>query len=130
MGEAADLRVLRERLWDRLCAIPGTRRNGSRERSAPHILNVSFPGVEGESLRLALEDLAVSSGSACTSRSAEPSHVLRSLGVGDLLAESSLRFGVGRFTTADEIDRAADRVMTEVKRLRQVSEGAPGWCSS
>jgi len=129
-GEAADLRVLRDRLWDRLSAIPGTRRNGSRERSAPHILNVSFPGVEGESLRLALEDLAVSSGSACTSRSAEPSHVLRSLGVGDLLAESSLRFGVGRFTTADEIDRAADRVTAEVKRLRQVSEGAPGWCSS
>ena len=130
LGEVAGLSALRERLWGRLCAIPGARRNGSPERSAPHILNVSFPGVEGESLRLALGDLAVSSGSACTSRSAEPSHVLRSLGLGDILAESSLRFGVGRFTTADEIDRAAERVMTEVARLRQFSEGAPAWCSS
>jgi cysteine desulfurase len=129
-AEAARLGALRERLWLRLGAIPGTRRNGSRERSAPHILNVSFPGVEGESLRLALEDLAVSAGSACTSRSAEPSHVLRSLGLSDVLAESSLRFGVGRFTTEDEIDRAADRVMTEVTKLRQFSEGAPAWCSS
>ena len=128
--EVARLRALREQLWERLLAVPGARRNGSRERSAPHILNVSFPGVEGESLRLALEDLAVSSGSACTSRSAEPSHVLRSLGLSDALAESSLRFGVGRFTTADEVDRAADRVRTEVTRLRQVSEGAPAWCSS
>jgi len=129
-GEAQALQALRERLWGRLGRIPGARRNGSPERSAPHILNVSFPGVEGESLRLALEDLAVSSGSACTSRSAEPSHVLRSLGLSDILAESSLRFGVGRFTTEGEVDSAADRVMTEVTRLRQVSEGAPAWCSS
>jgi cysteine desulfurase len=123
------LRALRERLWQRLRAIPDVRRNGSVERSAPHILNVSLPRVEGESLRLALEDIAMSSGSACTSRTPEPSHVLRSLGLSDVLAESSLRFGVGRFTTEDEVDRAAGRVITEVARLRQVSEGAPAWCS-
>jgi cysteine desulfurase len=128
-AEPARLRALRERLWQHLRAIPDLRRNGSVERSAPHILNVSCSRVEGESLRLALEDIAMSSGSACTSRSPEPSHVLRSLGLSDVLAESSLRFGVGRFTTEDEIDRAARRVITEVARLRQVSEGAPAWCS-
>jgi cysteine desulfurase len=130
LNEGGRLLNLRDRLWERLRAIPGARRNGSREQGAPHILNVSFPGVEGESLRFALEDLAVSSGSACTSRSAEPSHVLRSLGLSDVLAESSLRFGIGRFTTPEEIDRAAARVVTEVARLRHVSESAPAWCSS
>ena len=129
-SEVSRLAAQRERLWERVKLIPGARRNGSRERSAPHILNVSFPGVEGESLRLALEDLAVSAGSACTSRSAEPSHVLRSLGLSDVLAESSLRFSVGRFTTDEEIDRAAERVRAEVESLRGVSEGSPDWCSS
>ena len=129
-SEMSHLAAQRERLWERVKVISGARRNGSRERSAPHILNVSFPGVEGESLRLALEDLAVSAGSACTSRSAEPSHVLRSLGLSDVLAESSLRFSVGRFTTDEEIDRAAERVRAEVESLRRVSEGSPDWCSS
>jgi cysteine desulfurase len=129
-SEVPQLEGLRERLWQALSAIPGVRRNGCREQSAPHILNLSFPGVEGESLRLALEDLAVSAGSACTSLSPEPSHVLRSLGLSDTLAESSLRFSIGRFTSGDEIDRAADRVTTEVTRLRAIAAGAPDWCSS
>lgn len=129
VAEAARLAGLRDRLWEGLKTIPDIRRNGSPDHAAPHILNVSFPGVEGESLRLALAELAVSSGSACTSRSAEPSHVLRSLGSSDILAESSLRFGVGRFTTPAEIDRAVDRVRTEVGRLREVAVGAPDWCS-
>lgn len=128
--ETARFVSLRERLWRRLEAIPGIRRNGDPERSAPHILGVSIPGVEGESLRLALADIAVSSGSACTSVSAEPSHVLRALGLSDALAESSLRFGVGRFTTAREIDRAAARVIAEVSRLREIAAGAPDWCSA
>ena len=132
-GEGAEIsaiRVLRDRLWQGLAAIPDCRRNGDAERSAPHILNVGFPGVEGESLRLSLEDIAVSAGSACTSASPEPSHVLSSLGLSDALAESSLRFGVGRFTTETEIDRAVDRVTSEVERLRAIASGAPDWCSS
>jgi cysteine desulfurase len=128
--EGGALAVLRERLWQGFSEIPGVRRNGRPERSAPHILNVSFPGVEGESLRLALADIAVSAGSACTSASAAPSHVLSSMGLSDAMAESSLRFGVGRFTTPAEIDRAVARVAAEVARLREVSLGAPDWCSS
>ena len=79
-------------------------------RRAPHLLNVTFPGVEGESLRLALRDLAVSAGSACAADSPEASHVLTGMGLSDTLAASSLRFSVGRFTTAAEVERAAERV--------------------
>jgi cysteine desulfurase len=86
--EAAHLAGLRDRLWQGLAGLSGARRLGDPARSAPHILSVSFPGVEGESLRLALTDIAVSAGSACTSRSPEPSHVLRSLGLSDQLADS------------------------------------------
>jgi cysteine desulfurase len=92
-------------------------------------LNVTFPGAEGESLRLALRDLAVSAGSACAADSPEASHVLRGLGLSDALAASSLRFSVGRFTTEDEIETAAERVAAEVARLREVAKSAPRWCS-
>jgi cysteine desulfurase len=104
-------------------------RHGDPGRSAPHILSVSFPGVAGESLKLALADLAVSVGSACTSNDPAPSHVLRALGLSDPLAESTLRFGVGRFTTAAEIDAAIGRIGAEVGRLRAIAAGAPDWCS-
>jgi cysteine desulfurase len=129
-GEADRFAALKERLWAGLSQIPGARRNGPAARSAPHILNVGFPGVEGESLRLALADIAVSAGSACTSASASPSHVLSGMGLSDALAESSLRFGLGRFTTPAEIDQAILRVAAEVARLREVAFSAPGWCSS
>lgn len=129
LDEGARLAGLRERLWDGLSGIAGVRRNGDPARSAPHILSVSFPGVEGESLRFALADIAVSAGSACTSAIPAPSHVLSSLGLSDALAESSLRFGVGRFTTEAEVDAAAGRVRLEVGRLREIAKRAPDWCS-
>ena len=98
--------------------------NGDPERRAPGILSVSIEGVEGESLLAALADLAVASGSACAAASGEPSYVLRALGRDDQLAQSSLRLSLGRFTTAEEVDRAAGRVVEEVTRLRSI---APGW---
>lgn len=128
--EAPQLAALRDRLWLGMSALPGARRNGDPARTAPHILSVSFPGVEGESLELALADIAVSRGSACTSRSPEPSHVLKSLGLTDQLAESTLRFGVGRFTSEAEVDLAAARVRAAVGALREIASGAPDWCSS
>lgn len=127
-SESPTLAALRDRLWRGLERIEGVRRHGDPARAAPHILSVSFPGVEGESLRFALSDIAVSAGSACTSNAIEPSHVLRSLGLSDALAESTLRFGVGRFTTESEIDAAVERVATEVARLRAIAAGAPDWC--
>ena len=95
--------------------------NGNREQRLPSNLNVSFAFVEGESLIMGISEVAVSSGSACTSASLEPSHVLRAMAVGDDLAHSSIRFGVGRFTTLEEIDFAADRLIAAVKRLRELS---------
>jgi len=96
--------------------------NGHREHRLPGCLNLSFSYVEGESLLMGINDeLAVSSGSACTSASLEPSHVLRAMGVGDELAHSSIRFGVGRQTTEEELDRAAARVIATVSRLRELS---------
>jgi len=121
---------LRDRLWQALQAIDGVVRNGDPENAAAHILNVSFPGVDGESLRLAVEDIAVSQGSACASDTPEASHVLSSLGLSDARSQSSLRFGVGRFTTAREIDIAADRVKIAVRRLRALAVRAPAWCSA
>jgi cysteine desulfurase len=97
------------------------RLNGHPERRLPGNLNLSFAYVEGESLLMALRDLALSSGSACTSASLEPSHVLRAIGLSDELAHSSIRFGLGRFTEAAEIDLAAARVVEEVERLRGFS---------
>jgi cysteine desulfurase len=130
LREADRFVLLRERLWAALAQIPRIRRNGRPSSSAPHILNVSIPGVAGESLRFALADIAVSAGSACTSNAPGPSHVLSALGLSDALAESSLRFGVGRFTTPADIDAAARRVVAEVARLRDVASGAPDWCSA
>jgi cysteine desulfurase len=95
--------------------------NGNRVHRLPNNLNVSFAYVEGESLIMGISDVAVSSGSACTSASLEPSHVLRSMDVGEDLAHSSIRFGVGPFTTQEEVDFAADAVIGAVKRLRELS---------
>jgi cysteine desulfurase len=128
--EAPRLEALRDRLWQALAAIEGARQNGDPARRAAHILNVSFPGVEGESLRFALRDLAVSAGSACAADSPEASHVLTGMGLSDVLAGSSLRFSVGRFTVEDEIERGAARVAAAVARLRSVTGSAPAWCSA
>jgi cysteine desulfurase len=95
--------------------------NGSMEHRLPGNLNVSFAFVEGEALLMAIKDIACSSGSACTSASLEPSYVLHSMGIGDDLAHSSIRFGLGRFTTDEEIDFAADLVATKVEKLREMS---------
>jgi len=128
--EAPRLAALRDRLWDALRAIDGARQNGDPDRRAPHILNVTFPGIDGESLRFALRDLAVSAGSACAADSPEASHALMGLGLSDVLAGSSLRFSVGRFTADDEIARAAAQVAAAVARLRAVAKSAPAWCSA
>ncbi len=122
--DAPHLAALREQLWQRLRVLPGVYRNGDPAHSAPHILNLSFEGVEGESLRARLGDLAISSGSACSSATREPSYVLRALGRDDELAGASLRFSVGRTTTPQDIDRAAARVLAEVGALRALS---PRW---
>lgn len=95
--------------------------NGSMEHRLPNNLNMSFAYVEGESMLMGIKDIAVSSGSACTSASLEPSYVLKALGVGDDLAHTSIRFGLGRFTTEEEVDYTAQRVIETVKRLRELS---------
>jgi cysteine desulfurase len=95
--------------------------NGDLEHRIPGNLNLSFAYVEGEGLMMGIKDLAVSSGSACTSASLEPSYVLRALGVEEELAHTSLRIGLGRFTTEAEVDYAADRIVAEVRRLRNMS---------
>src|SRR5271170_23137 len=119
--EAERIAPLRERLWQGLAALGGVIRNGSPEQSVPHLLNVSFEGVEGESLVAAVRGrLAVSTGSACTSAVAEPSYVLRALGRNDPLCESSLRFSLGRNTGENDIDRAVAVVAQTVSRLRRI----------
>lgn len=120
--EMARLEDLRRRLWEGIADLGEL--NGDPEARVPGILNVSFPGVEGESLLLALDDLAVSSGAACTSASREPSYVLRALGRDDQLAQASLRFSVGRFTRVEEVDYAVRRLRTEVARLRALAPDA------
>lgn len=122
-GEAEHqrIRALRDRLWSRLRQLPGTRLNGDEEQRLAGNLNVSFEGVDGETLLVALDDVAVSSGSACSSATVEPSYVLRALGLDDELAHASLRFSVGRFTTEADIDFAAGRVIEVVERLRAAS---------
>jgi cysteine desulfurase len=112
---------LRNRLWDGLKDMEEIYVNGDLERRIAGNLNVSFNFVEGESLMMALKDLAVSSGSACTSASLEPSYVLRAIGREDELAHSSIRFSIGRFTTADEVDRVVNSVRAQVERLRELS---------
>ncbi len=95
--------------------------NGDKDHRLPNNSNLSFSYVEGESMIMGIKDIAVSSGSACTSASLEPSHVLRAMGVGDELAHSSIRFGFGRFTTKEEVDYAIEHVIQAVKRLRELS---------
>src|SRR3990167_8378801 len=101
--------------------LPEVYLNGDLVQRAPGILNLSFAYVEGEGLMMGIKDLCVSSGSACTSSSLEPSYVLRALGVGEDLAHTSLRIGFGRYTTQEEVDYAADRIIAEVNRLREMS---------
>jgi cysteine desulfurase len=121
-SEVERIAVLRERLWQGLASLGGTFRNGDAKRSVPHLLNVSFEGVEGESLLAAVRGrLAVSTGSACTSALQEPSYVLRALGRDDILSESSLRFGLGRGTSESDIDTAVAVVARAVSRLRKIS---------
>jgi cysteine desulfurase len=115
------IRALRDRLLVGLTEMPEVYVNGDMHRRVPHNLNVSFNFVEGESLIMAIKEVAVSSGSACTSASLEPSYVLRALGRSDELAHSSIRFTVGRFTTRDEIDYTIDLVTRKVARLREMS---------
>jgi cysteine desulfurase len=115
------VRGLRDRLWAGLRDMEAAFLNGDLERRVAGNLNVSFNFVEGESLIMALKDMAVSSGSACTSASLEPSYVLRALGREDELAHSSIRFTIGRFTTAEEIDYVVDKVRHQVDRLRELS---------
>jgi cysteine desulfurase len=116
---------LQQRLWQGLAALGGVRRNGSATRAVPHLLNVSFEGVEGESLLAAIRPfVAVSTGSACTSALAEPSYVLRALGRSERLSESSLRFGLGRTTAEADIDAAVAVLAREVSRLRKIA-GSP-----
>ena len=115
------IRMLRDRLAKGLAGIEEIYVNGDLERRVPHNLNVSFNYVEGESLIMAVKDIAVSSGSACTSASLEPSYVLRALGRSDELAHSSIRFTIGRFTTEEEIDYAIDLLRRKVGKLRELS---------
>ncbi len=119
-GEARRVAQLRDRLLERLqSTTPGMTVNGAMDARLPGNLNVSFAGIDGEALLVSLDDVAVSSGAACTQ--AEPSHVLMALGLSKDRALASLRFGIGRATTADEIDRAASKVIEVVARLRQLS---------
>ena len=121
-SEGERLRKLRDELNEKLHArLDELYINGSMEHRLPHNLNVSFAYVEGESLLMGINDVAVSSGSACTSASLEPSYVLKALGAGDDLAHSSIRFGLGRFTTEEEVDYVVDKLTTVVRRLREMS---------
>lgn len=115
------IRMLRDRLWKGICEIEEVYINGDLEHRVPHNLNVSFNYVEGESLIMAIKELAVSSGSACTSASLEPSYVLRALGRNDELAHSSIRFTLGRFTTEADVDFAIDLLKRRVDKLRDMS---------
>lgn len=120
--EAVRLRGLQMHMWNRFQEeLPEVFLNGDLEQRIPGNLNVSYAFVEGEGLMMGIKDLAVSSGSACTSASLEPSYVLRALGVEEELAHTSLRLGIGRFTTKEEVDYATDRIIKEVKRLREMS---------
>jgi cysteine desulfurase len=120
--ENARLKKQRDHLWDRIRAsMDEVTLNGHPTERLPNNLNVSFNFVEGEALMMAIKDIAVSSGSACTSASLEPSYVLRALGIGEEAAHSSIRFGLGRFTTDEEVDYVADLVIQQVGKLREMS---------
>jgi hypothetical protein len=119
--EAVRLAALRDRLWAGISSLGGVHLNGEGAARLPGILNVSFEGVEGESLVVGLSELAISTGSACNSASAEPSYVLRALGRDTQLAQSSLRFSLGRFSSEEDVDTAIAAVKREVLRLRTLS---------
>jgi cysteine desulfurase len=120
-AENERVRMLRDRLWQGVSGMEEVYVNGDMEQRVPHNLNVSFNFVEGESLIMAISDVAVSSGSACTSASLEPSYVLRALGRNDELAHSSIRFTVGRFTTTEEVDFVVDLLKNKIGKLRDLS---------
>jgi cysteine desulfurase len=121
-AEAERLHMLRDRFYKGITEqLPDVFLNGDLENRIPGNLNISFAYVEGEGLMMGIKDLAVSSGSACTSASLEPSYVLRALGVDVELAHTSLRIGLGRFTTEEEVDFAVEKIVGEVNRLRQMS---------
>ena len=115
------IRMLRDRLWKGLSSMEEVHLNGDMDQRVPHNLNVSFNFVEGESLMMAVKEIAVSSGSACTSASLEPSYVLRALGRSDELAHSSIRFTLGRFTTLEEVDYAVELLRNHIGKLRELS---------
>ena len=120
--DLAHVRKLSQRLYDGVVkAVPHVVVNGSVDSRYPGNLNISFAYVEGESLLMALKDIAISSGSACTSASLEPSYVLRALGVEEDMAHTSIRFGIGRFTTEAEVDYAIETCVRHVERLREMS---------
>jgi cysteine desulfurase len=120
--ESKRMAYLRDKLKDRLLAsLDEVYINGTQEHRLPNNLNISFAYVEGESLLMGINDVAVSSGSACTSATLEPSYVLKALGAGDDLAHSSIRFGLGRFNTEEEVDYVAEKVVDVVKKLRELS---------
>jgi cysteine desulfurase len=123
--DMARIGALRERLWAGMQSLGDVELNGHAQERVAVLLNVSFHGVEGESLQFALRELAVSAGSACSSASEEASYVLRALGHSDQLAQSSLRFSLGRFTTSEQIDTAIAAVKREVTRLRSLAPQAP-----
>ncbi|MGB7392060.1 IscS subfamily cysteine desulfurase [Marinomonas sp.] len=116
--DCARIEALRNRLWNALNALPGVHLNGDADARVAGVLNVGFADVDGEILLMSLTDIAVSSGSACTSASLEPSYVLRAIGLSDALAHSSLRLSVGRFTTEAEVDFAATTIKNAVSKLR------------
>jgi cysteine desulfurase len=120
-GENERIRMLRDHLWQGLSNLEEVHLNGDMDQRVPHNLNVSFNFVEGESLIMAVKDIAVSSGSACTSASLEPSYVLRALGRSDELAHSSIRFSVGRFTTMEEVDYTVKLLKDKIGKLRDLS---------
>ena len=121
-AEADRTGALRDRLWDGLSdRLDGLRINGSMDRRLPHNLNISVSGLDGETLLVGLDDVAVSTGAACTSANPEPSHVLTALGLSDQLARASIRFGLGRWNTPDEVDYVVEKVQRLVVRLRQMS---------
>jgi cysteine desulfurase len=120
-SEAIRLSALRDRLESALTVLEESYVNGNVQHRLPHVANISFKYVEGEGLMMAMKDLAVSSGSACTSASLEPSYVLKSLGLSDDLAHSSIRFGLGRFTTEEEVDYAVEVTKKAVTHLRELS---------
>lgn len=119
--ESKRLSALRDKLESSLTTLEESYVNGNREHRLPHVANISFKYVEGEGLMMAMKDMAVSSGSACTSASLEPSYVLKSLGLSDDLAHSSIRFGLGRFTTEEEVDFAIEQTKKAVNHLRDLS---------